>query len=445
MNALPDSPVSLWQDQEHGQPAPALQDSRRYDVVVIGGGFTGLTTAYEIKRAEPALRVGLLEARRAGYGASGRNGSFGMTVVGLGFGVTAQLRGKTFLKDAHRYMERAVEAMDDLILREKLDCARLRPGFLRVATTRAYIRKLQDEVELMQGLGFQGIHWMDQEEVHKRVRSERYLGGMFEDRLVLVDPMRLVSEEKHLAMKTGVEIFENSPVVEVSEKSPYTLRTPSGAVQAEKIVYAVNAYSHLFGSLRRKQYPAFTYVIATEPLTSEQLAPINWSGFEGVEDARNLIHYYRLTTDGRIVMGGGPVGLKSGGNLDADTSPQAWAHLERHIHFLFPHLKGVRISHRWGGPFSVTMNLTPCLGYVKDRSSVYSLGCIGHGVSMSHLNAQTLRDLVLECQSDLIDGPFTNKRSLSWPPEPLSSLAAKALRAFLDIEDRYHERSLPRH
>jgi glycine/D-amino acid oxidase-like deaminating enzyme len=121
------------------------------------------------------------------------------------------------------------------------------------------------------------------------------------------------------------------------------------------------------------------------------------------------------------------------------------AHLERHIHFLFPHLKGIRITHRWGGPSASPSTSHPALGYLKDRSAVYSLGCIGHGVSMSHLNAQTLRDLVLERKTDLTDGPFTNRRVISWPPEPLSTAAARTLRSYLALEDRFYERGLPAH
>jgi glycine/D-amino acid oxidase-like deaminating enzyme len=155
MNVLPDSPLSLWLDT-YGpyQSEPPLQGTLEVDVAVIGGGFTGMVTAYELKRAEPAMRVAVLEARTAGYGASGRNGSFAMTVVGLGFGTTALIKGKQFLKEAHIYMERAVDCTDELILREGLDCDRIRPGFLRAATTKGYIKRLQDDIELMTSLGF---------------------------------------------------------------------------------------------------------------------------------------------------------------------------------------------------------------------------------------------------------------------------------------------------
>jgi glycine/D-amino acid oxidase-like deaminating enzyme len=442
---LPDSPLSLWLDT-YGPytPEPSLEDETNVDVAVIGGGFTGLATACELKRAEPALRLAVLEARTVGYGASGRNGSFAMTVVGLGFQPTAMLRGRDFLKQAHAYMERAVDALDELIQREQLDCDRIRPGFLRVATTPGYVRRLKEDVELMQSLGFAGIDWIGEQETRARVNSPRYMGAMWERRLVLVNPAKLVREEKRLALKAGARVYENTPVLEIVSRPDFRLRTPHGAVVAKKIVFATNAYSHLFGVLRRKQIPAFTYMVATEPLSASELAPIGWAGFEGIEDARNLIHYYRRTADDRLVMGGGPVGLSWANRLSADRSEGTWRHLESHIGFIFPSLKDVRITHRWGGPFSVTLDLAPALGYVGDKRAVYSLGCIGHGVALSHLNARALCDLVLERKNELAEGPFVNRRVIPWPPEPLRIVAAAGVRAYLQIEDWAYERHMRR-
>ena len=440
MQTLPDAPVSLWLDTYGSYfPEPNLQGEIDVDVAIIGGGFTGLVTAYELKRAEPSMRVAVLEAMSVGYGASGRNGSFAMTVVGLGFGTTALIRGRQFLKEAHIYMERAVDSLDELILREGLECDRQRPGFLRVATTHRYINRLKHDVDMMKSLGFNGIDWLDADIVRKRVNSDHFLGAMWEPRLVLVNPLKLVREEKRLAMRFGAQVFENTPVLEIITHPTLILKTPSGTVIAEKLVFATNAYSHLFPQLRRKQIPAFTYMVATEPLTDEQLAPIGWEGGEGVEDARNLIHYYRLTPDRRLVMGGGPVGLTWSNDLNGDSNLSAWQHIEEHICFLFPSLKGVNFSHHWGGPFSVTMDLNPALGYLKDHRVVYSLGCIGHGVSTSHLNAQTIRDMILERSSDLLDCPFVNRAVLRWPSEPFRSAAAYTLRGYLQFEDQLYE------
>lgn len=445
MPTFPNPPHVLWLDTYGDyEPEPALEGDVKVDIAIIGGGFTGLVTAYELRRADPSLKVAVLEAQEVGYGSSGRNGSFGMTVVGLGFGVTAMLRGKQFLKDAHTYMERAVDRMSELIHAEDLDCDYLRPGFLRAATTTGYVSRIQHDVALMQSLGFSGIDWIDREAVRAKVNSSLYLGALWEPRLVLVDPAKLVREEKRLAMENGAQVYENTPVMEITAKPNFVLKTPKGSVSAEKVVFATNAYSHLFPQLIRRQIPAFTYMIATEPLTPQQLEPVGWNGREGVEDARNLIHYYRITPDNRLVIGGGPVGLTYANSLYADESESAWEHLRQHMELLFPSFKGVRITHRWGGPFSVTLNLTPALGFAGDKRAVYSLGCIGHGVSMSHLNAQTIRDLLLERQSDLMDCPFINPRVIPWPPEPLRIVLAQGIRGYLQLEDWAYERKMPR-
>jgi glycine/D-amino acid oxidase-like deaminating enzyme len=263
-----------------------------------------------------------------------------------------------------------------------------------------------------------------------------------------MDPARLVREEKRHAISLGAAVYENSPVLAVARVpgsgGGYRLLTPGGAVTAGKLVYAANAYSHQFGDLAPLQTPAFTYMIATEPLTGEQLAPIGWSGQQGLEDARNLIHYYRITHDHRIVMGGGPVGLGPGADLDHDSNERAWAHLEQHVHWLWPHLSDVAVTHRWGGPFSVTMDLTPALGYVgEDRTAVYGLGCIGHGVSMSYLNGHVLADLIAGNGTDPVTQqcPFVNRRVVRWPREPAATAAKYAIRGYLQAEDAFHERT----
>src|ERR1019366_6873774 len=192
--------------------------------------------------------------------------------------------------------------------RSRSRCWKPRP----LATAPGYIRRLQHDVALMKSLGFSGIEWIGRDEVRSRVNSERYLGAMWEPRLVLVNPAQLVREDKRIALEAGASVYEETPVLEITSRPNFRLTTPGGAVNAAKLVFATNAYSHFFPELKRKQVPAFTYMIATEPLSAEQLAPIGWSGLEGIEDARNLIHYYRLTPDHRLAVGGGPGGATLG-------------------------------------------------------------------------------------------------------------------------------------
>ena len=441
MAALPQSPLSLWL-AEYGPytPSPPLPGDLAVDVAIVGGGFQGLSTAIALRRTVPALRVAVLEHEVVGYGASGRNGSFAMTVVGLGFGVMARLKGHAFVRDAHRYLERAVDGLEALVREHGLDCDMIRPGFLRMALAPAHVRRLQDEIALVKRLGIEGIDWLDTGAARARVHSPHYLGAMWEPRLLLVNPAKLVREEKRLAQALGAQVFEHTPVTAIRRGRTFTLETPEGSVRCEKLVLATNAYSILVPELRRKQTPAFTYMIATEPLSPTHLAEMGWGGREGVEDARNLIHNYRISPDGRLVMGGGPVGLGWHSDLSRDADPSAWHHLETHARMLFPVLRDVRVTHRWGGPFSVTLDLTPALGRLGDPRCVYALGCIGHGVSMTHQNALTLVDLLLERRTENTECPFVDRRVIPWPPEPLRSLAARAVRAYLRAEDWWHER-----
>jgi glycine/D-amino acid oxidase-like deaminating enzyme len=440
---LPHSPLSLWL-AEYGpyDPNPPLQEDTTVDVAIIGGGFTGMATACALKKEQPSLRVAVLEQEVVGFGASGRNGSFAMTVVGLGFGMMARLKGKQFVKDAHTYMERAVDGMEALIQENQLQCDYIRPGFLRMATTPKYVQRLQHDVQVVQSLGIQGIEWIDQDAARAKVNSEIYLGAVWEPRLGLVNPAKLVREEKRLARQRGAEVYEQTPVMGIQRGPQFTLQTPGGTVSADKIVFATNAYSHFFPALKSKQVPAWTYMVATEPLNEKHFEVLHWQDRNGVEDARNLIHYYRITPDNRLVMGGGPVGLSYGASMDLDSSEAAWKHLEEHIHLLFPVLQEVKITHRWGGPFSVTLDLTPALGFLGDPRAVYSLGCIGHGVSMAHQNALTITDLLLERETENTACPFVNRTVIPWPPEPLRSVAMRSILGYLQIEDWFHERGL---
>lgn len=423
------------------QPSPALSGERRADVAIVGGGFTGIATAHYLLEHDPGLDVVVLEQEVVGYGASGRNGSFAMTVVGLGLDLLAKLKGRRFALAAHRYMERAVDTVGELVADNELDCDYTRPGFLRMATTPDYVERLRKGIDLARSLGIEGVEWLDREAARRRVDSEHYLGAWWEPRTALINPLKLVRETKRVACERGAVVCEHTPVTAIERGSELRLRTPRGAVVADKIVLATNAYSHLLPSLRRKQVPAWTYIVATAPLEEAQLESIGWAGREGVEDARNLVHYYRLTPDRRLLMGGGPVGLGLGRGMSYDSSPRAWAHLERHIATLFPALAGVPITHRWGGPFSVTADLTPAIGRLGDERVLYSLGCIGHGVSMAHLNAQTIRDLLLERGTELCAGPFVDRRLLPWPPEPLRLGVSALMRAGLGAEDAFRERN----
>ncbi len=432
---------SFWLATTDYEENPPLDGDISVDVAIIGGGFSGMSTAYHIKKADAGAEVAVLEAEVTGYGASGRNGGFSMTVFGVSLTVTHMLHGEGKTREAYHYMVDAVEYLDRLVREHNLQCDYQRSGFLRAATTPGYARRIQEEMELAARIGLDGIEWWDKETTQSAVHSPMFLGGWWEPRCALVHPAKLVRELKRIAEEAGARVYEHTPVVEVRRtQGGVIVETARGQVRAQKVVFATNAWSHHFAWTRRKQVPAWTYMVATEPLSEEQWASIGWEQGMGIEDARNLIHYFRPSPDGRLLMGGGPVILGFGQSMEHDEHPPTWQHLEEFISTLFPQLQGIRIAYRWGGPFSATLDLVPAVGYVGDERGVYNVGCIGHGVSLMPSNGRILADLVLERKSALTDLWFVNRRVISWPPEPFRFVISQMVKGYLRLEDAWYER-----
>lgn len=444
MLPTPQEPASFWL-RRYGPytPNPPLQGAVRADIAVIGAGYTGLATALNLRLDEPTLNVVVLESQSVGFGASGRNGGFNMTLFGLEPSVTKALFGQARTVEAHRYMERAVDYVRDLVDRYQMQSDYEHPGFLRAATTPGFVRRIQHDMELLTGMGITGLEWWDSERVRGEVNSPLFLGAWWEPRCGLLDPAKHARELKRVAEEAGAVIYEGTPVDSIDRGREFTLHTPEGEVSAGKIVFATNAYSHLFPELRRKQVPAFTHMVVTEPLTPDHLATIGWRRRQGLEDARNFVHYFRLTADNRLAMGGSDVTISFGRGMDHDDNGRIFSDLERDITRLFPGLRGIGIADRWGGPVSVPIDMAPAIGFAGDRRAVFSLGCVGHGVSMTHLNGRTIADLLLEKDTDLTRVWFVGRRTIPWPPEPVRFAASHAIRGYMRLEDWAYERKMP--
>ncbi|MEW6262453.1 MAG: FAD-dependent oxidoreductase [Thermodesulfobacteriota bacterium] len=431
---------SYWMTTRDYAPGDPLRGGIDVDVAIIGGGFTGLSTAYHLKQAEPGLRIAILESEMIGFGASGRNGGFNMTLFGLTLSITAIRFGKAKAVEAQHYMERAVDLLRDLVAQLQLDCDYEHPGFLRVATSEKYKKRILHEIELAHKLGLEGIEWLDRDQTQAQVRSPMYLGAWWEPRCGILNPAKLSWSWAEKIRPLGVEVYEKTPVNEISRgPDKITLKTPQGTVRAKKVVVAANAWSHFFPQLKRKQIPVWTHIVLTEPLSDDLYQAIGWQNRQGIEDARNLVHYYRLTRDNRIVMGGRDVSVSRGFDMDKDLNEAVFEGLRNDVRELFPPLKDIKFTHAWGGPVSVPLDMAPALGYLGDKRVVYSLGCVGHGVSLTHLNGQTIRDLILERKTDLSDVFFVNRTTIPWPPEPLRNMTIKAIVGYMHWEDRAYD------
>ncbi len=429
---------SYWMTTRDYTPGEPLRQDLEVDVAIVGGGFTGLSTAHHIKKDDAGARVALLEAQIIGYGASGRNGGFNMTLFGLTLGITRLRFGRAAAREAHLYMERAVDTTRELITSLGLDCDYEHSGFLRVATSASYKKRIMHEMELAHSLGLTGIEWLEKEQVQEQVKSPMYLGAWWEPRCGILNPARLSWAWRDVIAGQGVTVFENTPVGAMSrENGRMVLETPGGRVRADKVVLAANAWSHFIPGIRRKQVPLWTYIVLTEPLSPDIMKQIGWQNRQGIEDARNLVHYYRLTADNRLLMGGRDAALAWGADMDKDQNPLTFQSLQDDVRQIFPQLRDVRFTHQWGGPVSVTPDLAPAMGRIGDDRVVYSLGCMGHGVSLTHLNGRTLADMVLGKKTALTDVFFVNRKTLPWPPEPLRTMGSKAILAAMKFQDRF--------
>jgi glycine/D-amino acid oxidase-like deaminating enzyme len=420
------------------KPNPELEGKESADVVVIGGGYTGLSVGYHTKQIQPDMDVHVIESDVCGYGASGRNGGFSMTLFGLTKGITKFRFNDEKAKNAHIYMEKSVDYLHDVITKNNISCDYERSGYLLVGTSPGQVKRVEHDFSIMEKWGLGGVERWERARLAEEFHTDFYKLGWFEPRCGIVNPAKLCRGLKDLAEGQGAIIYENSPVKSFGRKSPsgFVVKTDRGEIHSDYLVLATNAYSVLFPQLKKLQSPAFTHIVMSEPLTQEQYDSIGWKNRAGVEDARDLIHYYRLTADNRIVMGGGDVSLSYGANLNKDANEKIFGLLKTHVTEIFPQLKEIRFTHQWGGPVSITTDLTPVIGFLgKDKKAIFSMGCIGHGVSLTTMNGRTIAELITGQQTERTEMFFVGRKVFPWPPDLIAYGVGQAVRGFMKLED----------
>lgn len=435
-------------------PNASLSESISVDVAIVGGGFLGLNTAREFKQDNPNARVAVLEGEVIGYGASGRNGGFNMTLFGLEPQMTKLRWGRERTMEAGRYMVKAVNYTKKIIEDNQLDSDYSHPGFLRVAYSQPQVRTLESAFKIYQELGLadeMGMRWVEQEELRSEFNSPLFTAGLTEAHTGLLHPCKHVRELKRLAMNAGAEIYEQTRVELVERQGDEVLlKTSSGTVRAKKVLLATNAYTHLLKvkglkKLGPRQFPLWTCIIVTERLTQQQWDSIGWANRQGMEDCRQMLHYFRPTADGRILIGGqdvhAPWGFHS--SMDYDSNPPVWDRLEGHLKRMFPSLGDLKVAYRWSGAVSVNPDMVPEIGYVGDERIICSTGCVGHGVSLTHLNGRLIADLLNDNKTELTDFWIVNRSAIRLPGKVLPYLGAQAVRNILTAVDRVEERKMP--
>ncbi|MBJ9975917.1 FAD-binding oxidoreductase [Pseudomonas sp. S75] len=374
---------------------PLLEDELQADVCVIGGGLTGVNTALEL--AERGLSVILLEARRIGWGASGRNG--GQLIRGIGHDVSGFARhvgaqGVRYLKQAG---VDSVELVAERIDRYGIECD-LRWGFCELANTPAQFEAFDDELQDLADLGYRhSTQRVPAHRLHEIVASDQYAGGLVDMGSGHLHPLDLVQGEARAASGLGVRVFEQSPVQRIEYGDTVTVRCARGTVRAQRLVLGCNAHlDDLEPRLSGKVLPAGSYVVTTEPLSearARSLIPQNMA----LCDQKVGLDYYRLTADHRLLFGGA---CHYSGRDPQDIA----AYMRPKVLKVFPQLADVRLDFQWGGMIGITANRFPQVGRLRQQPNVYyAQGYSGHGLNVTHWTARLLAEAIATGHSEGLD------------------------------------------
>jgi glycine/D-amino acid oxidase-like deaminating enzyme len=412
-------------------PSPPLQGDARADVVIVGGGFTGLWTSIFLKELAPDTEVMVLEQAVLGYGGSGRNAG----QVSGSIDHSHKLAIAHFGTDEARRMARiGLQNLDELaqfVHERGIACDFERVGQLSVALTPAQVNDARALVAAADELGVDGVRFLSADETRAELNSPLYRAGVSDPGWGTVNPIRLVDGLKREAERLGVKFFERTRVTGFARKATeIRVRTESGTVSGEKVILATDAYTHhIFPKLLRWFIPVYDYVLVSEPLTADQLAAIGWRHRQAIVDFRAFFNYYGLTADNRILWGTSEARYYAPNRVDAtcDHSEQHYAALRESFRRHFPRLAPLNWEYAWGGAIASTTRLTPFFGTLEDGHVVYGLGYTGLGVANSRLAGTILAHMTLERPSELLELAMVRKKPFPYPPEPLRKLAVNTV------------------
>jgi len=426
---------SMWLDPLFVGPRPdypSLPGATTCDLLVVGGGYTGLWTALHAAERDPGAKVVLIEAEQIGWAASGRNGGF--VDASLTHGAA---NGKSRWPEEFDHLERLgmanLNGMQSDIEKYSMQVDWQRTGMLAVATEAHQVPWLRESADAGEG------RFLDQAAVRAEVNSPTYLAGLFSpDTTAIVDPARLVFELARACAGKGVQIFEHTAAHGINpEAGGVTVSTPVGPITAKRVVLATNVFPSLLKRNRWHTVPVYDHVLGTEPLSTEQLDRIGWRGRQGISDCGNQFHYYRLSADNRILWGGYDAMYHWGRRVDPrhEDRPESFRKIAAHFFLTFPQLDDVRFSHRWAGPIDTSTRFCAHWGLAGKGRIAYVNGFTGLGVGASRFAADVCLDLLDGRPTERTELEMVRRKPLPFPPEPLASIGIGVTRRSLDRAD----------
>ena len=433
----PDRRCSGWTRRTDPARARRCPGDASADLVIVGGGYTGLWAALRARVEHPSLDVMLIERGRVAGEASGRNGGFVSASLthGLENGVERFAGGLDALLAAGR------ENFDGLVVDvadHGIDAHLELTGALSVANRPWQVPGVRGSFELHRRHG-EPVEWWDRDRLVAEISSPTYQAAMLQlEGEALVDPARLGWGLADACERMGVRIVEGTELVGLERRGAgLAVRTDRGTVTCGSAVMGTGAFASPLRAIGRRVVPVYDYVLATEPLDDEQLASIGWRGRQGISDAANQFHYYRLTSDRRIVWGGYDAVFHNWGRIDPslDQRPETHRMLAAHFFETFPQLDGLRFSHRWGGVIDTSTRFAVGFGTALDGRVAYAVGYTGLGVGATRFGARVCLDLLHRPDSELLGLDLVRKRLLPFPPEPVRTAGIQLTRRAIARSD----------
>lgn len=436
--------VSFWW-QQLGVPArrPSLDGDLDCDVCIVGGGLSGLWTAYSLAAAEPGLDVVVLESEFAGFGASGRNGGWLSAELSGSkerYGATHGREGVTALVEA---MEQAVDEVIGVCEVEGIDADIVKNGVLYVARSQAQLVRMHEGLADDESWGIgEGHHReLTSVELEARLHVNGALGGVFSPHCARVHPAKLVAGVASAVERRGVRIFEGT---RASRIDPGVVTTDRGRVRAPRILRCLEGYTASIRGQRRTWLPMNSAMIVTEPLPDAVWDEIGWTGAELLGDTANAYCYAQRTADGRIALGGRGIPYRYGSRTDVDGQTQEWTveSLTGILHDMFPAARKARIDHAWCGVLGVPRDWCASVTFDDATGLGWAGGYVGSGLTTTNLAGRTLADLALGRATDLTELPWVNRSVRRWEPEPFRWLGVKAMYGLYREADRRENKGL---
>jgi glycine/D-amino acid oxidase-like deaminating enzyme len=417
-------------DLDHQEINPPLKGTHNADIVIIGGGFTGLSSAYNLSRMLPNKKIVLLEGACCGYGASGRNGGFcDAGIPGLMSYADekgAELGRRAF--DATRY---GIGQIKELIAEHGVQCDFEENGMLEAAMDEEQARHLEKELEMYKAMGLDAalVQGKDLEAV---VKSPRYIAGIKFPYGGIVNPAKLARGMKPVVEHAGVEVRERTVVMRVTPGKVHRIETEMGEISAPTLVLGLNGYSPKLGFFCNRVMPLCSYVIATEPLTAAQRDSIGWQNRQGIADMRVLFDYQRPTADGRIVIGGSDYPYYANDALSSGNNKPVIELLTESLFATFPQLEGLRIDHAWGGTMGFTLDFKPSVGVMGDNKNIfYGVAYNGEGVAFGQTAGRIISELIAGEAGELSKLFVVNHKIPYVGPRSLRILFARLYKAYV--------------